>query len=181
MAAVPNITNLSLCLVLATWRPRIWLIITLKTLPFLVCFMAILLLVFLVRVVLKNRRVICQRDSAAVVLGKPLLFPLTITHTRILPIRNQFTYKLLYVGIPIGFRGRIGSLISIDEDFKHFDDTSTIFRLFWEGIRLFNAWFSVDPVHYLHRGGDQYGLHKKLRQFLRDQVSLNHHLLTTLD
>jgi hypothetical protein len=97
----------------------------------------------------------------------PRLFPTIITHTRVLPIRNTFKYRLLLIGIPIGFRGKFGSLLSIDEPLhekaKGLRPTVT-----WK-VAL-TSWFSFDPIRYLQRGDDENGLQNKLHKFLISQV-----------
>lgn len=107
-----------------------------------------------------------------------MLFPTTITHTRVSPIRNTFRYRLLLIGIPVGFRGKVGNLLSVDEPLKEVTkkknrnekDLFGAVRMSYSTI--VTAWFSFDPIRYLHRGDDHRGLKYKLNQFLKSQVCL---------
>ncbi|CAK47217.1 uncharacterized protein An18g01440 [Aspergillus niger] len=103
------------------------------------------------------------------VIGKPLLFPITLDHTRLSPIKNNFTFNVLFVGIPVGISCRFGRLLSIDA--KHTDEEecterSSLLRLLQT---YFSSWFSFDSARYLHRGDDTLSLENKLNKFLREQ------------
>ena len=95
---------------------------------------------------------------------KPLLFPCRTSHTRFFPKKHAFSYSYLFVGIPVGWRGSIGSILSADleslEDKKQTDSPS-------EGRK---AWFSVESTDYLARGFHSAGLQGKLQDYLRSQV-----------
>ena len=94
-----------------------------------------------------------------VVLLKPLLFPCRTSHTRLFPQRHSFSYSYLLVGIPVGWRGSIGSVLSADLSPS-------------EGkvLRRQNGWYSVKGADYLHRGYDARGLQGKLESYLKTQV-----------
>ena len=97
---------------------------------------------------------------------KPLIFPCRTTHARLFPKKHSFSYSYLLVGIPIGWRGAIGSFLSADEAC-----TSERQR----------SWFSVNAEDYLQRGRDSNGLKGKLQSFLNSQVSrADWRLYTTL-
>jgi hypothetical protein len=119
----------------------------------------------LVWVLLDRRRLISTAQSPNSVLGRPLLFPVTLTHTRVSPVKNQFSHRVFLVGIPIGFRGRIGPFLSIDQDGPRLPYITSSRRFF--------TWFSFDPARYLQRGDNEHGLRDKLDRFLRSQVSSN--------
>jgi DUF1365 family protein len=56
-------------------------------------------------------------DSPATsdLLLKPIIFPTSTAHTRFFPRRHSFRYSYLLVGVPIGWRGRIGNVLGCDE------------------------------------------------------------------
>ncbi|KAM3476310.1 hypothetical protein MY8738_007014 [Beauveria namnaoensis] len=91
------------------------------------------------------------------------------------PIRNTFRYRLLLIGIPVGFRGKVGNLLSVDEPLKEVTkkknrnekDLFGAVRMSYSTI--VTAWFSFDPIRYLHRGDDNRGLKYKLNQFLKNR------------
>lgn len=77
-------------------------------------------------------------------------------HTRIFPKKHSFSYSYLFVGIPIGWRGRIGSFLSVD--------TSSC-----KATSQGRSWFSIDCADYLNRGKESLGLEQKLRSYLQSQ------------
>ena len=81
---------------------------------------------------------------------KPMLFPCRTTHTRLLPQVHSFSYSYLYAGVPIGWKGSAGSLLSAD---------------YPEG----KTWFNVQSEDYLQRGVHPGGLAGKLKDYLRSQ------------
>lgn len=90
---------------------------------------------------------------------RPLVIPSRTSHTRLFPKKHSFSYSYLLVGIPIGWRGSLRSLLSADLDSIEND-----------GLRPRKAWFSVEAADYLHRGYDVHGLSGKLRTYLKTQV-----------
>ena len=113
------------------------------------------------RVVLTPRELKYEVDGQVTTLGRPLLYPAMLSHTRVRPIRNQFRHKVLMVGVPVGLRGRVGNLLSVDE---HSPPRSPL------SMKTRPAWFSFDPMRYLHRENDELGLRGKLDEFLKQQV-----------
>ena len=91
---------------------------------------------------------------------KPLIFPCRTTHSRFFPKKHSFSYSYLLVGIPIGWRGAIGSFLSADET-----NNQACAR------QRQRTWFSVCAEDYLQRGIDVCGLKGKLQSFLASQVS----------
>ena len=91
---------------------------------------------------------------------KPILFPCQTSHTRIFPQKHSFSYSYLLVGIPVGWRGWISSLLTAD-----------LKTLPWRGRELKTGWFNVDSADYLARGDSIYGLRGKLDTYLESQVS----------
>ena len=90
---------------------------------------------------------------------KPLLFPCRTSHTRLFPQKHSFSYSYLLVGIPIGWRGSVGSVLSAD-----------LIPIEGKGLGVQNGWYSVKGADYLHRGYDARGLHGKLDSYLKTQV-----------
>lgn len=91
---------------------------------------------------------------------KPMLFPCRTTHTRLFPKVHSFSYSYLFAGIPIGWQGRAGTLLSAETDSS--DQNSG------RGSRE-TGWFSVEPTDYLQRGTHEAGLQGKLHQYLLSQ------------
>ena len=99
---------------------------------------------------------------------EPMLFPCRTTHTRLIPKKHSFSYSYLLVGIPVGWKGSIGGMISSDVE-----PTSTPW---YRSMLLFQpgrAWYSVNGDDYLARGHVEGGLREKLDGFLLSQVLLN--------
>lgn len=88
--------------------------------------------------------------------GKPLLFPAKLSHARRFPVTEIYNYWYDYflVGIPVGFRGRIGNLLSIDNNPT-------------EERSAERCWFTIDPTYYLDRGSGSRGLEENLHIFLK--------------
>ncbi|OTB15002.1 hypothetical protein K445DRAFT_75422 [Daldinia sp. EC12] len=84
--------------------------------------------------------------------GRPLLFPCRTTHTRLFPKKHSFSYSYLLVGVPVGWTGVAGGMISNDEH-------ST-------GV---GGWYKVDASDYLYRGNGHLGLRGKLNNYLESQ------------
>ena len=84
------------------------------------------------------------------------LFPCRTTHTRLFPTKHSFSYFYLYVGIPIGWYGNTGAMLSADTRSPTLDCQ-----------RKRRTWFSVEAEDYLERGGHPDGLLGKLRDFLK--------------
>lgn len=91
---------------------------------------------------------------------KPLFFPSRTSHTRLFPKKHSFTYSYLLVGIPVGWRGAVGSSLSADLPVEELSQQSVFKR----------SWFSVGAGDYLERGDENLGLRGKLQAYLRSQV-----------
>lgn len=91
---------------------------------------------------------------------KPIIFPCRTSHIRIFPQKHSFSYSYLFVGIPVGWRGCVSSLLTAD-----------LKTLPWKGRKPENGWFNVDSADYLARGDSMYGLRGKLDTYLESQVS----------
>jgi DUF1365 family protein len=79
----------------------------------------------------------------------PLLIRSRTTHSRMFPKKHSFSYSYLYVGIPIGIKGRIGNVLSVDSPSP--------------------AWFDIRSADYLDRSTSQQTLGEKLKQYLHTQ------------
>ncbi|KAI2779651.1 hypothetical protein F4815DRAFT_178427 [Daldinia loculata] len=84
--------------------------------------------------------------------GRPLLFPCRTTHARLFPKKHTFSYSYLLVGIPVGWTGVAGGMISNDE--------------YSTGV---GGWYKVDASGYLDRGNGHLGLRGKLDTYLESQ------------
>lgn len=84
--------------------------------------------------------------------GRPLLFPCKTTHTRFFPKKHSFEYSYLLVGIPIGWTGTAGGMISNDGN--------------GTGVK---GWYNVNAADYLERGDGHIGLRGKLDAYLKSQ------------
>ena len=91
---------------------------------------------------------------------RPLVFPCRTTHTRFFPKKHSFSYSYLFVGIPVGWRGSVGSFFSAD-----------LKSLSLKDLRQKQGWLSIESADYLNRGDNVYGLQGKLDSYLRSQVS----------
>lgn len=91
---------------------------------------------------------------------KPLAFPARTTHTRFFPQKHSFSYSYLLVGIPVGWRGRIGSFLSVDITPQSLPGD----------VKARKSWFTINGVDYLERGGEESSLQEKLQAYLMTQV-----------
>jgi DUF1365 family protein len=82
--------------------------------------------------------------------AKPLIFPCRTAHSRMFPQKHSFSYSYLFVGVPVGWSGYDGSLLTADNPAKR-------------------GWFHVDPANYLARGDGHLGLRGKLDAYLQSQ------------
>lgn len=77
----------------------------------------------------------------------PLIIPSRTNHSRTFPEKQSFSYSYLFVGVPIGMRGRIGKVFSVDSDNR--------------------GWFDVRAGDFLSRSNDQQQtLDHKLQRYL---------------
>lgn len=86
---------------------------------------------------------------------RPCFFRCQTTHSRMFPVKHSFSYSYLLTGVPIGFKGSVGGLISVDEEKKN-----------WVSRK---SWFTVHGDDYLARGHHPDGLKGKLQDFLASQ------------
>ncbi|CAJ2503237.1 Uu.00g106310.m01.CDS01 [Anthostomella pinea] len=84
--------------------------------------------------------------------GRPLLFPCHTAHTRLFPKKHSFSYSYLLVGIPVGWSGVAGDMISAGGN--------------GQGGK---GWYRVDAADYLERGNGHLGLRGKLDAYLKSQ------------
>ncbi|OQD64335.1 hypothetical protein PENPOL_c008G03978 [Penicillium polonicum] len=92
-------------------------------------------------------------------IGKPLLFPTKLSHTRMFPERYNYTYDYFLVGVPVSLRGRVGSVLSIDTAQPAPDDPN-------KSTKSTKCWFKIDQRHYLEPGNSTLGLQGKLNRHL---------------
>lgn len=90
---------------------------------------------------------------------KPVIFPCRTSHTRLLPKKHSFSYTYLLVGIPVGWRGYVSTVLSAD-----------LKTLPCSRGQLGNGWFNVNCADHLARGENLHGLQGKLDEYLESQV-----------
>ncbi|KAF6842211.1 DNA-binding wrky domain-containing protein [Colletotrichum musicola] len=95
---------------------------------------------------------------------RPLLIPAKTTHRRTFPEKHDFAYSYLVVGIPVGWNGTYGGMVSsgVEEKRSWLDSFSLV-------PQDRKGWFDVDPAEYLERGNAHLGLRGKLDAYLRSQ------------
>lgn len=98
--------------------------------------------------------------------GKLLFFPCRTSHSRMFPRRHSFSYPYLMVGVPVGFEGNAGGMVSVGVRGKQ-----GLFSWLSLAPRALDAWFTIDASDYLERGKSELGLRGKLDEYLRSQVS----------
>lgn len=98
----------------------------------------------------------------------PMLFPCETAHVRMFPKKHGFSYSYLLVGIPVGWKGSVGGMISSDVDTK---PASWYSRLF--SLKPGSAWYTVNGDDYLERGHVEDGLKGKLKKYLEGQVCIS--------
>lgn len=85
---------------------------------------------------------------------KPMFFPVQTSHTRLFPQVHRLSYPFMWTGIPVGFRGNIGGVLSCERRIEKFPP----------------GWFTIDACDYMHRCSGQIGLERKLHEFLISRV-----------
>lgn len=92
---------------------------------------------------------------------KPLLFPCRTTHARMFPKKHSFVHSYLLVGIPVGWQGTAGCMVSADGQENNAD--SLWFK------RNKKGWYQINAADYLERGNGHLGLRAKLDAYLKSQ------------
>ena len=110
------------------------------------------------------------KDTALSHSLKPLIFPCRTTHTRMFPKKHSFSYSYLFVGIPVGWHGSLGSLLSADGEGCSTETEEIISH------QQQRSWFKVEAADYLERGSHGLGLKAKLVLYLKSQVCGLHFL-----
>lgn len=93
--------------------------------------------------------------------AKPMIFRCATSHTRVSPKKHSFVYSYLLVGVPVGWRGSVGGMLSADDERK---------KSSWFSAKPSSPWHVVNGDDYLGRGHSVDGLRGKLRDYLRSQV-----------
>ena len=81
------------------------------------------------------------------------------------PSKHGFGYSYLLTGVPVGWEGSVGGMIS-EDDGK--EQAPWYLRLF--SLNPGDAWYTVNGDDYLNRGHVEGGLQGKLRKYLEGQV-----------
>lgn len=105
------------------------------------------------------------RHSTTRGLGRVLLFPSRTTHSRMFPERHSFSYSYLVVGIPVGWEGVAGGMVS-----SGVERSTSLFSWLSLKSKFRKGWYDVDAADYLERGNRELGLRGKLDAYLKSQV-----------
>jgi len=97
--------------------------------------------------------------------GKVLLFPSRTTHSRMFPKKHSFSYSYLVAGIPVGWEGNAGGMVSVEGK-----SDSGLLSWFSLKSRQRKGWYDISAADYLERGKAELGLRGKLDEYLRSQV-----------
>lgn len=100
--------------------------------------------------------------------SQPYFIPSRTTHRRMFPKTHAFSYSYLTIGVPVGYRGRVNNLLTIDESAEKLS--------WWRRLVAFTP-FTVDGEGYLSRGSNNRGLRGKLDEYLESEVC--NHLLAS--
>ncbi|PSR87328.1 hypothetical protein BD289DRAFT_388706 [Coniella lustricola] len=113
-----------------------------------------LALFYLLRTVLSSSTASAGTGNTTV-----LLFPCKTTHARLFPKKHSFEYSYLVVGIPVGWEGLAGGMVS---------SSSSSNKEPWYSWNR-KGWYHVNPADYLYRGDGHLGLRGKLDTYLISQ------------
>ncbi|KAG0652240.1 hypothetical protein D0Z07_1242 [Hyphodiscus hymeniophilus] len=97
-------------------------------------------------------------------MAKPMIFRCQTSHTRLYPKTNSFAYSYLWVGIPVGWKGNVGGMLSADLSRSSYPWYTRLLSL-----RPRDAWHTVNSDDYLGRGHADGGLQEKLHDYLENQ------------
>lgn len=151
-------------ILVCTLRPESFKVIDLLRFLTLCFVIAVFFLIFALAIAAYRKQdlILLHPTSSESFIGKPLLFPAKLSHARLRPMTEKYNYWYDYflVGIPVGLRGRIGNLVSIDNEPTN--------ERPWE-----KCWFTIDPAYYLDRGSGSRSLLEKLHIFLQSLVYIN--------
>ncbi|TVY55230.1 hypothetical protein LSUE1_G010076 [Lachnellula suecica] len=96
--------------------------------------------------------------------AKPMFFPCRTNHVRMFPTKHTFSYSYLMVGIPVGWKGSTGGMLSADVE----NEPASWYEK-WPSLKPSSSWFTVNGDDYFERGHLKGGLETKLRNYLRTQ------------
>ncbi|KAE9378562.1 hypothetical protein N431DRAFT_435627, partial [Stipitochalara longipes BDJ] len=122
---------------------------------------ALFVLLQLTRYVLGFKRSSSHSDDFPV---KPMFFPCRTSHVRMFPTKHGFGYSYLLTGVPVGWEGSVGGMISEDAGKGQMPWYLRLFSLNPGG-----AWYTVNGDDYLDRGHVEGGLQGKLEKYLEGQ------------
>lgn len=138
-----------------------WILQT-RVMEFQIFVFLVLLMVFAGFIVWRGEDAVHQKAAGVDEVEKPLLPPLLLpgrtTHTRMFPEKHSFEYSYFSVGIPVGWKGCAGSLLSADVELL-------------EPRQRRRGWFNINASDYLYRGGAERDLKARLGHYLRGEVS----------
>jgi len=118
----------------------------------------------LTRYILRLKRSSSPSDKFLV---KPMFFPCRTSHVRMFPTKHGFSYSYLLTGVPVGWKGSVGGMLSEDDAVEPAPWYSRLFSLNPGG-----AWYTVNGDDYLDRGHVEGGLKWKLKNYLQGQACI---------
>jgi hypothetical protein len=120
------------------------------------------ILLQLTRYIIGIKRCSSPSDGFA---ARPMFFPCRTSHVRMFPVKHGFDYSYLLTGVPVGWKGSVGGMIS-EDDGKKQAPWYTRLSSFDPG----SAWYTINGDDYLDRGHVEGGLQGKLKKYLEGQV-----------
>lgn len=129
---------------------------------------ALLAITTILSVAVLAQRNIFRTSTAWNHTSQPYFIPSRTTHRRMFPKTHAFSYSYLTIGVPVGYRGRVNNLLTIDGSSDQLS--------WWQKLVAFTP-FTVDGEGYLSRGPNSRGLRGKLDEYLESEVC-NHPLVS---
>jgi Protein of unknown function (DUF1365) len=118
----------------------------------------------IIRYIIGLKRFSSPRDDFPI---KPMFFPCRTSHVRMFPTKHGFGYSYLLTGVPVGWTGSAGGMISRDVEKEQ---APWYLRLL--SLNPGGAWYTINGDDYLDRGHVEGGLQGKLEKYLEGQVCI---------
>ncbi|KGO72974.1 hypothetical protein PITC_062020 [Penicillium italicum] len=103
--------------------------------PFFLLAVGSTLLAWVSAVAFFRRKLVLWSDedpkAGKTLLGRPQLYPARLTHAHFFPEKYHYWINYFLVGIPIGLRGRVGTVVFIESD-QHTPATDPFYSFVWK-------------------------------------------------